>query len=116
MSGANDTPPECCIGVGYGEFHQIGPNLTMGDEMNCASKLGEDIARGGETLVTESVRRALAARDDVTFEHVTGDDLLFPLLPRAARLAETIHRPARYSGRYSWNMCPSSSSVRGGTR
>ncbi len=49
-------PPEaeCCIGIGFGPVYTIGPNRAMGDEMNRASKLGEDTARGGETLATEN--------------------------------------------------------------
>ena len=62
----------------FGDVYEIGPNLAMGDEMNRASKLGEDIARGGETLVTEGVMAALSSRADLRFEHVSGDDLLFP--------------------------------------
>lgn len=71
-------PPECCIGIGYGDIYRIGPNHAMGDEMNQASVLGEDIARGGETLVTEGARSALAHRSDVHFAPQTHDDLLFP--------------------------------------
>jgi len=75
---AGDRQAECCIGIGYGDVYAIGPNLAMGDEMNRASKLGEDIARGGETLLTEKVFGALRGRKDVEFETVSGDDLLFP--------------------------------------
>lgn len=50
----------------------------MGDEMNRASVLGEDTARGGETLVTEGVQRALSEREDLTFEAQASDDLAFP--------------------------------------
>lgn len=70
--------PECCIGIGWGPVYAIGPNQAMGDEMNRASKLGEDTARGGETLLTESAREALAHRSDVRFEPQTADDLAFP--------------------------------------
>ena len=76
LSGAN--PPDCCIGIGYGEVYEIGPNHSMGDEMNRASKLGEDTARGGETLLTEGAYEALRARTDVAFERQRHDDLLFP--------------------------------------
>ncbi|MDQ2697136.1 MAG: hypothetical protein M3Z21_17500 [Pseudomonadota bacterium] len=69
---------QCCIGIGYGPVYRIGPNLAMGDEMNRTCKLGEDIARGGETLVTEGAVAALRGRADVTFEPQAGDDLLFP--------------------------------------
>ncbi len=46
--------------------------------MNRASKLGEDIARGNETLVTERVYDAVAVREDIVFERQDHDDLLFP--------------------------------------
>lgn len=75
---AGDDPAQCCIGIGYGDVYAIGPNRAMGDEMNRASKLGEDVARGGETLLTENAFGALQGRRDVDFEHVTEDDLLFP--------------------------------------
>lgn len=70
-------PPECCIGIGYGSVYAIGPNLAQGDAMNRASKLGEDIARGGETLLTENAMVAVAGRDDVGFEEQSEDDQLF---------------------------------------
>lgn len=70
--------PECCIGIGWGLVYAIGPNLAMGDEMNRASKLGEDLARGGETLLTEQARDAMVGRDDVSFERQSGADLAFP--------------------------------------
>jgi class 3 adenylate cyclase len=72
------TPPLACIGIGYGDVYRIGPNLSMGDEMNRAAKLGEDIARGNETLVTSSVYFALRHRSDVLFEQLASDDQLFP--------------------------------------
>ena len=75
---ASEHPTVCCAGVGYGQVLAIGPNLAQGDEMNRASKLGEDIARGNETLITERVHAAVAARDDVIFERQEHDDLLFP--------------------------------------
>lgn len=69
---------ECCIGIGYGPVYEIGPNHAMGDEMNRASVLGEDIARGGETLVTENVHQTLGQPGEATLAAQTGDDLLFP--------------------------------------
>ena len=58
----------------------------MGDEMNRASKLGEDTARGNETLVTSNVYFALRNRSDVLFEQLASDDQLFPYLPGVAAL------------------------------
>jgi class 3 adenylate cyclase len=75
---AAEKPPLACIGVGYGDVYAIGPNLAMGDEMNRASKLGEDTARGNETLVTSNVYFALRHRSDVLFEQLASDDQLFP--------------------------------------
>ena len=73
-----DDVPECCIGIGYGAVYGIGDYHAMGDPMNRASKLGEDIARGGETLITLSAYRALKTRDDVDFQRLESDDQLFP--------------------------------------
>jgi class 3 adenylate cyclase len=75
---AGKNPVQCCIGIGYGDVYAIGPNLAMGDEMNRASKLGEDTARGTETLVTGSVFDALSHRKDVVFEAMSQDDMPFP--------------------------------------
>lgn len=75
---ASNHPTQCCIGIGYGDVLAIGPNLSQGDEMNRASKLGEDIARGEETLVTENMFEALRHRSDIRFERQETDDLLFP--------------------------------------
>jgi hypothetical protein len=75
---ASRHPTRCCAGIGFGTVYAIGPNLAQGDEMNKASKLGEDIARAGETLLTERARAALTHRDDVEFEEQDQDDQLFP--------------------------------------
>jgi class 3 adenylate cyclase len=75
---ASDHPTQCCIGIGCGEVFSIGPNLAQGDEMNRASKLGEDIARAKETLLTERAYDALKSRTDIRFDLQTSDDQLFP--------------------------------------
>jgi class 3 adenylate cyclase len=75
---AGDDPVQCCIGIGYGDVYAIGPNLAMGDEMNRSSKLGEDLACGGETLVTGNVVEMLCHRKDVAFEPGPRRDFLFP--------------------------------------
>ena len=69
---------ECSIGIGFGRVYTIGPNRAMGDEMNRASKLGEDTARGGETLVTENAREQLMHREDLDFRPLEHRDLPFP--------------------------------------
>ena len=50
---------EVCIGLGYGQVLRVGPDEVWGAEVNAASKLGEDTARGGEVLVTEPFRLAV---------------------------------------------------------
>lgn len=52
---------EVCIGLGYGTVLRVADEDVWGAEVNSASKLGEDTARGGEILVTESFRQAVPA-------------------------------------------------------
>ena len=75
---ASQDPTQCCAGIGFGRAFAIGPNLAQGDEMNRASKLGENIARASETLITERAYAAIVNRDDIRFECQDQDDLLFP--------------------------------------
>jgi class 3 adenylate cyclase len=67
----------CCIGIGYGDVYAIGPNLAMGAEMNCASKLGEDTATAGETLLTENMHRAVKHCSGATFTQRLDAELPF---------------------------------------
>lgn len=48
------------IGIGYGSTLVIGDEDLFGNEMNLASKLGEDLADSMEILLTESAATALA--------------------------------------------------------
>lgn len=50
---------EVCIGLGYGTVLRIDHSEVWGAEVNAASKLGEDLAKGGEVLVTDTFRTAL---------------------------------------------------------
>jgi len=74
---APKNPASCCIGIGYGEVFAIGRDLAMGDEMNQASKLGEDIAKGTETLITERAYEALKERNDCVFQKRTHNRVPF---------------------------------------
>jgi class 3 adenylate cyclase len=56
------------LGIGYGPLLLVGENDAWGDEMNLACKLGEDIAEGGEVLLTEDARRALGDDGSDSFE------------------------------------------------
>ena len=62
-----------CVGLGSGSILRIGDRDVYGAEVNAASKLGEDIARADEVLVTESFRRALG--EDAPALGVTFDPL-----------------------------------------
>jgi class 3 adenylate cyclase len=47
------------MGIGYGEILVIENEDMYGSEMNLASKLGEDLARSGEILLTEEAYQRL---------------------------------------------------------
>jgi class 3 adenylate cyclase len=42
-----------CVGIGFGKVLRIGDTDVFGAEVNAACKLGEDVARAWEILVTE---------------------------------------------------------------
>jgi class 3 adenylate cyclase len=58
---------DVCIGVGSGKMLRVGKTNIFGDEMNLASKLGEDVAGPGEILLTdhayEEVRELVAGHN-----------------------------------------------------
>jgi len=60
-----------CVGIGFGRILRIGERDVFGAEVNAASKLGEDIARADEILVTGAVRDGVG--DGARFEGVTVD-------------------------------------------
>jgi adenylate cyclase len=53
------------IGIGWGRIMLIGEDDLMGNEVNLASKLGEDVGGYGEILLTEAARSQLSADTDV---------------------------------------------------
>lgn len=54
-------PVQGCMGLGFGETLVIPGRDMFGSEVNRAFVLGEDVARGGELLVTDACLRALGA-------------------------------------------------------
>ncbi len=58
-----------CAGIGYGRMLRVGQRDVFGQEVNAASKLGEDIARAGEILVTDAAREAIG--DALPYEPLT---------------------------------------------
>lgn len=60
-----------CLGIGFGPMLRIGDRDVFGPEVNAASKLGEDIAKQGEILVTEGVKKNLELTPAHSFEPIT---------------------------------------------
>lgn len=81
-----EEPFKVCIGIGYGRMlHSRSMEGYFGEEMNLASKLGEDTADGGETLVTQSAYQSAAPELVAGFERrqvrVSGVDLTYYAAP-----------------------------------
>lgn len=57
------------VGLGYGRMLLIGDEDVFGAEVNAASKPGEDTAKAGDTVVTDSFRQNLQKPpDNLEFE------------------------------------------------
>lgn len=54
---------EVCIGLGFGQVLRVGTDDVWGAQVNAASKLGEEMAQGGEILVTQDFRQAMAGHE-----------------------------------------------------
>lgn len=50
------------IGIGFGPLLMVGDHDAFGNEMNLASKLGEDLAKAGDIFLTESAYARMGAR------------------------------------------------------
>lgn len=59
-----------CVGVGYGRILRIGDEDVFGQEVNAASKLGEDTAKANEILVTRAAREAAGEIEGVGYEEL----------------------------------------------
>jgi adenylate cyclase len=67
-----DTEPyRVCLGIGFGPVLRDGRFGVMGDEMNLVAKLAEDIAEGGDTLLTEAAYGTLKAHAAISAEKRT---------------------------------------------
>lgn len=66
-----DRAPEAhillCVGLGYGRILRLGDSDAYGQEVNAASKLGEDTAKAWEVLATDGFREALEDPVDWSF-------------------------------------------------
>ncbi len=74
-------PYRLCIGLGYGKVLMAGHEGVYGNEMNLASKLGEDTAEAGEILVTQAFYEELNSDQQKKFSsrdiRVSGVDLSY---------------------------------------
>lgn len=57
-----------CVGLGFGKILRVGNTEVFGAEVNAACKLGEDVAKQGETLVTEAFQQACTDFAGVTYQ------------------------------------------------
>ncbi len=60
-----------CVGIGYGKMLKIGDSDVYGSEVNAASKLGEDIAKAGEILVTGSLKNACSDMKKIKYQKIS---------------------------------------------
>jgi class 3 adenylate cyclase len=74
---------EVCIGLGYGTVLRIDNNEVWGAEVNAASKLGEELAKGGELLATDTFRTALPDEPFVEFGVQFGKRRVYRFSPEA---------------------------------
>jgi class 3 adenylate cyclase len=58
------------FGIGYGSILNIADQDLFGDEVNLACKLGEDLARKRDVLLTAAARASLSAFDEQVMEEV----------------------------------------------
>jgi class 3 adenylate cyclase len=59
-----------CVGIGYGPLLRIGDHDVFGNQVNAASKLGEDTARAREILITRAAREAAGDVAGLTYERL----------------------------------------------
>ncbi|MGH2813323.1 MAG: adenylate/guanylate cyclase domain-containing protein [Actinomycetota bacterium] len=83
LQAANAALPEggrlyVSVGIGYGPILNVANEDIWGNEVNLASKLGEDIAERGEVLMTEAAFDAVEDINAVPREiNISGIDLTF---------------------------------------
>lgn len=67
-----------CVGIGYGPILRIGDDDVYGNQVNAASKLGEDTAKAREILITRAARDAINDVDGVSYsvidDRIPGSD------------------------------------------
>ena len=90
LDAANVVLPEdwdlhASIGIGYGDLLMVGDDDMYGNEMNLASKLGEDLGEAGDVLLTEAAFARLPPGRHPTErreQHISGLALAYFSVPR----------------------------------
>jgi class 3 adenylate cyclase len=59
-----------CIGIGYGPILRIGDKDVFGQQVNAASKLGEDTAKAKEILVTQAAMESAGDIPGISYEQL----------------------------------------------
>jgi adenylate cyclase len=67
-AAAHQPPLAVSIGIDYGKLLVLPGEDCFGDAVNVAHKLGEDVARPGEVLITQRVRDQLGPSPTATLE------------------------------------------------
>ena len=57
-----------CVGIGYGPVLRDAREGVFGNQMNLASKMGEDLAQGGDILLSQAAYDALGSETGHHFE------------------------------------------------
>lgn len=80
---SQETQVLLCVGIGYGPILRIGDHDVYGQQVNAASKLGEDTAKAQEILVTRAAMEAAGELPGLSWEKldvvVAGSDENFRL-------------------------------------
>ena len=67
------------VGLGYGAVLRIDNDEVWGAEVNAASKLGEEMAKGGEVLVTDTFHQAVSDERFVACGELFGTRTVYSL-------------------------------------
>jgi len=63
-----------CVGIGYGKILTIGEQDVFGEEVNAASRLGEDTAKAWEILVTDAVASEIRDLPGIDLEQIDANE------------------------------------------
>lgn len=68
---ADDRDIRIACGIDYGKILIVGSDDCFGDGVNCASKLGEDVAEAGEIIVTKEAMQMIPVEAGIKSREVT---------------------------------------------